>query len=78
MVVHHARTLMVDALGVRCDNVAAHLAGDLHDAAVRVHSILEILRSVIVEILLGKAALLQLHDLLHQRMRELELQILVI
>ena len=78
VVVHHARAFVVDALGVRRNDVAAHAAGDLQHAAVRVHRVVEILRSVVVEILLGKTALLQLHDLPHQRMVEVELQILVI
>ena len=78
VVVHHARALVVHTLGIRGDHVAAHLAGDLEHAAVRVHCIVEILRRIVVQLLVGKPALLQLHDLPHQRMIQMELQILVI
>ena len=78
VVVHHARALVVHTLGIRGDHVAAHLAGDLEHAAVRVHCIVEILRRIVVQLLIGKPALLQLHDLPHQRMIQMELQILVI
>ena len=78
MVVYHAGTLVVDPLGVGRDHLAAHLAGDLKHAAVGVHRVLEVLRCVVVEILLGEAALLELHDLAHHRMLEVELQILII
>ena len=78
MVVHHTRTLVVHTLGVGGDHVAAHLAGDLQHAAVGVHRVVEILRRIVVERLVGEAAFLQFHDLPHQRMIQMELQILVI
>ena len=78
MVVDHARALVVHALGVGGDHLAADLAGDLQHAAVGVHSVFEILRRIVVEVFLGETALFQLHDLAHQRMLEVELQILVI
>ena len=78
MVVNHARTLVVHTLGVGGDHLAADLAGDLQHAAVVVHRVVEILRRIVVEVLLRETALLQLHDLAHQRMLEVELQILVI
>ena len=78
MVVLHARPFVVHLLGIGGDRLAAHLAGDLQHAAVGIHRILEILRRVIIEVLLGEAALLQLHDPAHQRMPQVELQILVI
>ena len=78
VVVHHARSLVVDTLGIRRDHLAANLAGNLQYAAVVVHRIVVILRRIVVEILLGETALFQLHDLPHQRVVEVELQILVI
>ena len=78
VVVDHARALVVHALGVEGDHLAADLAGDLQHAAVGVHSVFEILRRIVVEVFLGETALFQLHDLAHQRMLEVELQILVI
>ena len=69
---------MVHAFGIRCDHLAANLARDVQHAAVGVHSVLEILRREIVKVLLGESALLELHDLAHHRMPEVELQILVI
>ena len=78
MVVDHTRTLVVNTLGVGGDHLAADLAGDLQHAAVVVHRVVEILRRIVVEVLLRETALLQLHDLAHQRMLEVELQILVI
>ena len=67
-----------NTLGVGGDHLAADLAGDLQHAAVVVHRVVEILRRIVVEVLLRETALLQLHDLAHQRMLEVELQILVI
>ena len=78
MVVHHARTLVIHLLCIRGNDVTADFARDAEHAAVGVHRILEILRRIVVEILLGEAALLQLHDPAHHRMLQLELQILVI
>ena len=78
MVVDDARTLVVDPLGVGRDDLAAHLAGDFEHAAVGIHGVVEILRSIVVEVLLGETALLELHDLAHRGMLEVELQILVI
>ena len=78
MVVDHARTLVVDTLGIGGDYIAANLAGNLQHAAVVVHRVFEILRRIVVEVFLRETALLQLHDLAHQRMLEVELQILII
>ncbi len=78
MVVHYARAFVVDPFGVGRNDVAAHFAGDFQHATVGVHRVVEILRCVVVEVFLGEAALLQLHDLAHHRMLEVELQILVI
>ena len=78
MVVHHAGTFVVDALGIRSNDLAADLAGDFEHPAVGVHRVVEILRRIVVEVLLGKSALLELHNLAHHRMLEVELQILVI
>ena len=78
MVVDHTRAFVVHALGVGCDHLAADLTGDLQHAAVVVHRVVEILRCVVVEVLLRETALFQLHDLAHQRMLEVELQILII
>ena len=78
MVVDHARTLVVHAFGVGGDHLAADLAGDLQHAAVVVHRVFEILRRIVVEVFLRETALFQFHDLAHQRMLEVELQILII
>ena len=78
MVVDHARTLVVHTLGVGGDHVAAHLARDRQHLAVGVHGVFEILRRIIIGVLLGESALFQFHDLTHQRMLEVVLQILVI
>ena len=72
------RAFVVHTLGVGGDHLAADLAGDLQHAAVVVHRVVEILRCIVVEVLLRETALFQLHDLAHQRMLEVELQILVI
>ena len=78
MVVHHAGAFVVHALGIRSNDLAADLARDLQHAAVGVHSVFEILRREIVEVLFGETALFQLHDLAHHRMPKVELQIFVI
>ena len=78
MVVHHAGAFVVHALGIRSNDLAADLARDLQHAAVGVHSVFEILRREIVEVLFGETALFQLHDLAHHRMLEVELQILIV
>ena len=78
VVVHDAGAFVIHALGIRSDDLAADFTGDLQHAAVGVHGVFEILRREIVEVFLGEAALFQLHDLAHQRMLEVELQILVI
>ena len=78
VVVHHLRAFLVDILGVGGDHVGADVTRDLQHAAVAVHGILEVGRCVVVEILLREVLLAQLHDLLHQRMVQLELQVLII
>ena len=78
MVVHHLRPLVIHALGIGSDHVAAHLARDRQHLAVGVHGVFEILRRIIIGVLLGESALFQFHDLTHQRMLEVVLQILVI
>ncbi len=71
MVVLDARTLVVDLLGIGRDDLAADLAHDVEHAAVRVQSILRILRSVVVDGGIGEVALFELDDLAHQRMRKM-------
>ena len=78
VVVHDAGAFVIDALGIRSDDLAANFTGDLQHAAVGVHGVFEILRREIVEVFLGEAALFQLHDLAHHRMLEVELQILIV
>ena len=78
VIVHDLGAVVIDSLGVRGDHVAAHFADDFHHAAVAVLSVLEIDRRVVVRILVGISFLLELHDLLHQRMIHVELEILVV
>ena len=78
MIVLDSGTFVIDALGIGGDHVAAHLAGDLQHAAVVVHRILKILRSKLVVIFQRIVTLFQRHDLAHQRMLKVELQILII
>lgn len=78
VIVHDLGTVVIDSLGVRSDHVAAHFADDFHHAAVAVLSVLEIDRRVVVRVLVGISFLLELHDLLHQRMIHVELEILCV
>ena len=78
MVVLDSGTFVIDALGIGGDHLAAHFAGDLQHAAVVVHRVLKILRSKLVVVFQRIVTLFQRHDLAHQRMLKVELQILII
>ena len=78
MVIHHPRSLLIDILGIGRYYVGAYSARYLQYAAVAVHRILEIRRCIVVHILVGEILLAQLHDFLHQRMIQVELQVFIV
>ena len=62
---------MVYILGIACDDFTAKVADDFEHLVVVVHSVLEIKRSVVIFFCISIAALLELDNLLHQRMRKM-------
>ena len=69
---------MVHLLGIGCDGVGAYLAHDLHHLVVRVDGVLNVAGSIIIYAAVLEILFLQLHNLPHQRMGKLELQITVV
>ena len=78
MVVYHARSLLVDTVGVDGYGVAAYLAHYLEYFTVAVYGILVVDGGVIVFVFFCEVALFECHYLLHQRVVELELQIFIV
>ena len=69
------RTFGIDSFGIGCNDVSADVARELADAIVGIEGILKVLGSIVVGILVGKVALLEFNDALHQRIiLKLELQ----
>ncbi len=77
-VVYHRRSLVVDTLGVGSDNVAAYHAQNAQHLIVAVYGILVVDRSIIVLAAILEVSLAKRNYLLHQRMRKMILEILII
>ena len=56
---------MVHTLGIGADDFAAYLANDVKHTVVVVHSILKVLRCIVVLVFVCVVALFELDDALH-------------
>ena len=77
-VVLNVRTFCIYCLGIRCYDISTDVAGETDDALVRVHSILEILRCIIILAEVGVVSFFQLNDVLEQWVTEMELHLRII
>ncbi len=78
VVVHHLRAIVIDPFGVGCQHITTHLTDDLHHTGVAIHRILEVEGCVVVGAFICVVALLEIDDLLHQRVVEVEAQVFIV
>ena len=76
--VDHLRPFVVHALGVLGQDVPADFAHDVQDSVVIVHRVLEVTGGDVAFACVGVVAFFQRDDFFHQRMSQVELQVLVV
>ena len=71
--VHEVRSLEVHVLRVRLDDVGGDVTGDFEHSLIVLDSVLEVHGRILIFVLVGEVALLQLNDALHFRMIKIEI-----
>ena len=77
-IIHYPGALLINTLGIGRNHITTYSARNLHYATIIIHSILKVMRRIVIERCFRESTLLQFHNLLHHRMREVVLQIFII